>query len=140
MIVDPRPGLRALLLASPAVPATGGIYPIRAKQGETRPQLVYSRQSGIPEHTMEGPASLATVRFQFDAWAKDVDAAAALADAVKFRLDGYSGTVSYGDDSPQPEVKFYGIFYDGREIEGPDDASGMYRVGRSYMVHYRERE
>lgn len=139
MIVDPRPALRALLTESPSIGATGGVWPIRAKQGETRPQVVYTRTGGIGDHTMEGPISLAEVRFQFDAWAKDIDTATALADALKYRLDGYSGTVEYGDDSPQDEVKFHGIFYDGRELEGFDDAAKMFRVSRSYRVLYRER-
>lgn len=140
MITDPRPGLRALLLSSPAVSAPGGIYPLVAKQGERRPQVVYSRTGGIGEHTLEGPIALAETRFQFDAWAKDIDTATALADAIKHKLDGYSGTVTFGDDSPMDGVKFHGIFYDGREIESYDGEAKMYRVGRSYRVLYRERE
>lgn len=137
-MIDPRPALRTLLLDTPAVPAPGGIWPVMAKQGETRAQLVYTRTGGIGDHTLEGPSGLAEARFQFDAWAKDIDTAAALADAVKERLDGYGGTVEYGDDSPQAEVKFQGIFYDGREIEGFDGTAKMFRVGRSYRVLYSE--
>lgn len=137
-MTDPRPALRALLLENPAVPATGGIYPVIAKQGETKPQVVFTRTSGFGDHTLEGPSGLAEMRFQFDAWAKDVDTATALADAVKARLDGYAGPVTYGDNSPQDEFRFQGIFYDGRELEGFDGSAKMFRVSRSYRVLYAE--
>lgn len=140
MIIDPRPGVRELLVSDSGVNTLAGtrVYPLKAKQGETRPQIVYQRTTAIAEHTLSGPASLGTTRFQIDAWAQDIDTANALANAAKFRLDGYSGTVAYGTDSPQAEVTFYGIFFD-REFEDFDNEAKMYRVSRSYLFHYRER-
>jgi hypothetical protein len=142
VIIDPRPALRALMLSDAAILAKAGqrIYPLKAKQGETRPLVVYQRTSSIAEHTLDGPTSLSVGRYQIDAWAKDIDDAVELANAVKFKLDGYSGTFAYGDDSPQAEVKFHGIFFDGREFEDFDEAAKMYRASKSYLVHYRERE
>lgn len=137
MIVDPRPALRALLEDSPN--PSGGIWPIIGKQGGEGPQLVYNRIGGTSGHTMEGPVSMARARFQIDAYALDQDEVTALANAVKERLDGFSGSVAYGDASPQASVKFYGIFYEGREIEGIDPDSKMFRIGRTYEVNYLER-
>lgn len=141
MIIDPRPGLRELIGSDATVIGLAGqrIYPLVAKQGETRPMVVYQRSSSIPDHTLDGPIALATTRFQIDGWAKDIDVAVALADAVKFLLDGYSGEVGYGDDSPQSAVQFKGIFFDGRDFEDYDGAAKMYRASRSYLVNYIER-
>lgn len=141
MIIDPRPALRALLISDASVLALAAqrIYPLRAKQGETRPQVVYQRTSSIPDHTLDGPIAMATARYQVDGWAKDIDVAVELADAVKFKLDGYSGEVEYGDDSPQASVQFKGIFFDGRDFEDYDEAAKMYRASRSYLLNYLER-
>lgn len=141
MIIDPRPALRALMIDDMAVATLAGerIYPLRAKQGETRPQVVYQRISSIPEHTLDGPVDLATVRYQIDGWAQGIDDAVALADALRFKLDGFSGEVSYGSESPQAVVAFKGIFFDGRDFEDYDEVAKMYRASRSYLVNYIER-
>lgn len=141
MIIDPRPALRALILSDGTVSGMVGqrIYPLMAKQGETRPMVVYQKTSSIPEHTLDGPVDLATARYQIDGWAKDIDTAVQLADAVKFKLDGYSGAVPYGHDSPQAAVSFKGIFFDGRDFEDYDGTAKMYRASRSYLVNYLER-
>lgn len=140
MIVDPRPALRALVLSDSGVTAIAGqrMFPLRAPQGVTQPCIIYQRISSVPDHHLEGPVSVIEVRFQIAAWAQGMDTAVALSNAIKSKIDGFAGTVPYGDDSPQDEVNFKGIFCD-NEFEDYDGDAKMFRHGRSYLIWYSER-
>jgi hypothetical protein len=46
------------------------------------------------KHTMDGPDTLATRRFQVNSYGPDEKQATELSDAVRAALDGFSGTVS----------------------------------------------
>jgi hypothetical protein len=140
-LIDLRPGLRAYLLADAAIStAVGGarVYPLRLPQGQLLPSVVYQRVSGQGVHHNQGPSVLTRPRLQIDCWAADPDAAAALADLVKERLDGFRGPMPFGADSPPATVTVQGIFFeDERDLFDAD--AQLYRVSRDYWVWFEER-
>jgi len=148
-ILDIRPALIALLSGDADVAvvvdwattrANGGqrIFPGKLPQGTVRPSVVYNRVSGQGDHHMEGPSGLTSTRFQVDSWAQTLDAAASLANLVKAVLDGFSGTVAYGSNSPQDSIYIGGVFYD-TEREDYDDVPKLNRMSRDYVIWFNER-
>jgi hypothetical protein len=136
MLVDPRPGIRAHLAADPAITAIVGsrIYPVQLPQGIRLASLVYSRISEIESYHNAGPSALMQTRFQFDSVSPVVDEATLLADAVKERLGGFAGAITYTGGVLNVE----GIFFDmGREDY--DGEIAFYRVSRDFFVWYKER-
>lgn len=140
-LADIRVGLRAYLLGESAIStAVGGdrIFPVVLKQGEKRASIVYSRISGLGDHHMQGASGLARPRIQIDCWAPKADDAVSLANLVKERIDGFRGSMLWGDNSPAEAIVVQGIFFES-EREDYDDAAKLYRVSRDYFVWYEER-
>jgi len=139
-LADMRVGLRAYLLDDAAIAAIVGsrVHPLVLPQGDTGPSIVYSRISAVGDHHMSAASGLVQTRLQLDCWAASLDNAAALADLVKQRLDGFSGTMLWGEDSPAEAIVVQGIFFDG-EREDFDNAAKLHRVSRDYLIWYEER-
>lgn len=142
MIKDIRPALRAFLLADSQVASAVGssrIFPSTMPQGESRPSLVFNRVTGVGDYHMQGPSGLAQVRFQIDAYAQDPDAATALANLVKDRIDGFRGVM--GDDGSPPSVtpvRVQGVFQQMERDDYQADVS-LYLLSRDYLIVYEER-
>jgi Protein of unknown function (DUF3168) len=134
---DLRPALVEYLLADTNIAAAVGdrIYPVIMKQGVMNTSIVYNRISGFGESTYSGPAWITRPRYQLDSYATRADAAAALADLIKQRLEGFSGVMGTGGQA----INVLGIFYDGEHDEYDPDAR-MYRVRRDYFVWFQDRD
>ena len=132
---DIRPALRAFLIADAPIAAlvADRVYPNQIPQGVNATCVVYTRVSGRSGHYMGGRDGLAFTRFQIDAWAKDQDAAAALANRIKDRLDGFSGVMGEGDGA----VTVQGAFFRD-EREDYDDAARLHRMSRDYFLDHEE--
>lgn len=131
-----REAFRAVILANgPASAAVAGsrVYPLQVPQGTREPSLVYQRIGGVPDHTLDGPAGVRETFFQLAAWALDPDAAANLIQLAEVALNGYSGVVPVGDDSPQQTVDIRGVFLE-RERDGYDAAAKLYHDTRDFSV------
>lgn len=140
-LADIRVGLRAYLLGESAIStAVGGsrIYALRLPQGQVQDSIVYSRISGIGDHTMQGATGLARPRVQIDCWSADLDRANALANLVKQRIDGFRGSILWGENSPSEAIVVQGIFFDS-EREDYDDTAKLYRVSRDFLIWFGER-
>ena len=138
-MIDPRPGLRALMLADSAVNAAVAgtrIFPTLLPQGQTQPSIVYQRVSGFGDVATDGVTGLDRPRFQIATWAQSADQASSLADLVRAAIDGFKGPVTYG--SPPSTIVFRGIFYD-VERDAYDDIGKLYSTGRDYMVWFANR-
>lgn len=137
---DIRPGLFAFLAADASIAAavTEGsikhVYPIALPPGVKKPAIVYTKVSGEGDYTMAGPSGYARPRYQIDAWAPSIPAAASLANFIKDALDGFTGAMGSGVNS----FFVQGIFLAG-EREDYDDKVEMYRVSRDYFIHHEER-
>lgn len=140
-LADLRVGLRAYLLDDSTISAAVGgvrVYPIKLPQGQTLTSIVHTRISGQGDHHMEGPSGLNRGRVQIDCWSTSADAADLLARQVKERIDGYRGSILWGDDSPEEAIVVQGIFFES-EREDFDDVAQMYRSSKDYIVWYEER-
>lgn len=136
---DIRPGLFAFLAADASIAAAvteGGIsriYPIRLPQGMKVSAIVYTRVSGEGDYTMQGRTGYARPRYQIDAWAPTIPAAASLANFVKDALDGFTGAMGTGANA----FFVQGVFV-AAEREDYDDKVEMYRVSRDFFIHHGE--
>lgn len=138
---DVRVGLRAYLLDDATISTSVGatrLYAIKLPQGQNLTSIVYSRISGQGDHHMEGASGLNRTRVQIDCWAQDADAADLLARQVKERIDGYRGSMLWGEDSPAEAIVVQGIFYES-EREDYDDVAKMYRSSKDYLIWFEER-
>lgn len=142
MLIDPSPGLRALLLSNGSISTLVGgdrIYPDNLKQGEIRDSLVYNLISEFETYKMEGPSTLVQSRIQWDAWSRSRDSARLLADLVKEQLGGFAGRINVaGLNSPNDFVSVRGIFLTtGRS--GYDNEAQLYLMSRDYFIWYGDR-
>lgn len=148
---DIRVGLRAYLLDDATIAASVDsgasaspryrVFAIKLPQGEARASIVYSRISGQGDHHMQGASGLNRTRIQIDCWAPlaaGADAADLLARQVKERIDGYRGSILWGDDSPEEAIVVQGIFFES-EREDFDDVAKMYRSSKDYLIWFEER-
>ena len=139
---DVRVGLRAYLLDDATISASVGgarIFAIKLPQGEERLSIVHSRISALGDHHMQGASGLVRARLQIDCWSKsDADAADLLARQVKERIDGYRGSMRWGEDSPAEAIVVQGIFCES-EREDYDDVAKMFRSSKDYLIWYEER-
>lgn len=129
-------GLRTLLLGDSNITAIIGtrLYPIQLPQKPTLPALTYFRVSGEEQASNSGSQDYGWARFQIDAWAETFNEAETLANLVKERLHGFSGTVSNSDSPPLSWV-FQGIFaMTMRDFYEPEPK--QYRVSRDYMMWF----
>lgn len=147
-LADVRVGLRAYLIDDGAIAAridSGAaatlryrLFSLKLPQGETRDSIVYSKISGLGDHHMQGPSGLARPRIQIDSWAKEIDDAVTLSGLVKERIDGFRGSILWGEDSPAEAVVVLGIFFES-DREDYDDTAKLYRVSQDYFIWFRER-
>jgi len=68
------------------------MYPVFSKKDTTAPYIVYRRLSTDRLHTHSGTELRATVRFLLTCWAETFDAAIALGNLVRSRVDGVKST------------------------------------------------
>lgn len=146
---DPRVGLRAYLLDDATIAAlvdSGAtaspryrLFPLRMPEGEYRTSIVYSRISGQGDHHMEGASGLNRTRVQIDCWAQTADAADLLARLVKERIDGYRGSMLWGEDSPAEAIVVQGIFYESEREDWEKGPPDRFRSSKDYLVWYEER-
>jgi hypothetical protein len=134
-IKDLRPALREYLLADAAIAALIGdrIYPNAMPQGVRATSIVYNRISDVGYHVYAGPLGFARPRYQLDAWAQTPDEAAALAGAIKERLDGFAGVMG------TPPVTVQGALFAGLRDDYDADAE-LYRTSQDYLILFVERD
>lgn len=139
-IADVRLGLRAYLLDDANIAAIVGtrVYPVILPQGVTTSSIVYKRISNIGDWHMQGPSGIGRPRIQIDCWSQDADVAANLGLLVKQRLDGYRGTMLWGEDSPEEGIIIQGIFFD-QDRDLYENELKMFAVSSDFLVWVSER-
>lgn len=118
--------------------AGGKVYHLRAKQGDTGPFIVYQRTDSTRWVSLAGPSTgVAQALIQVDCYSSQTFEAQQIGAAVETILDGYRGTVSYGDSSPPESVKITGVTLQ-NELNMIDqtDEPFMYRNSATYLITY----
>lgn len=127
--------MRARLVSDATVIGLVGqrIYPGKAPQDTTLPYVVYHRISTTRTPTLGGPTNVPETRMQLDILAATQASAEQVANAVRSRLDGYTGTsasVSVLSSVVEDEQDL------SEAIDGSD--SLYYRVVMDVLIQYRE--
>jgi len=86
---------RAFLLADGDIGTAVGIrvHPISLPQNSPLPALTFQRTSTMREATHQGPERIAIVSLQVSCWAATLITARDLADKVRLRVNGFTGTM-----------------------------------------------
>lgn len=138
MIKDVAEGLRAFLLADPAISSKVGgsrIHPVKLPNSvPAGPSVVYNLISESSDRLSSGASGLVTSRYQLDSWASSYLEARDLGLLIKDRLNGYRGLMGTGAN----QVNTQGVF---SETANPDYDSGLnlYRISRDFFISYDER-
>lgn len=93
--------IKTLLRTDTAIQALVGdrVSYIRSRQSGEYPCITFQRRGTQRDRHLLGPSGLARCRFQIDCWASSQTVARQLAEAVRLRIDNYSGDV--GDHNIQ---------------------------------------
>lgn len=119
--------------------AGGRVYAVVAPQNAVRPFIIFQRISSSRWRSIAQPLGMAQVIMQIDCYADDFYASRALADSVEDILDGYSGTVYYGSDSPQASVRVAGISLDTEgDILDQTTEPFLFRNTANYLVTFEQ--
>lgn len=123
MTVPIEVGIHQLCITAPAITAIIADRMAPHMQAETspRPFIVYSRIVADHQHHLGGASGLVFVRLQLDLFADDASELYALAEAVRMRLDGYRGTVTYGTEDLV--LQFVELVEEQSSSETPNDGS-----------------
>lgn len=120
------------------------VYRLVAPQGENGPFIVYQRIDRDmfgKNHLNRQAGQPGTVQafVQVDSYAKETDVAAALGAQVEFTLDGYSGTVEYGNDSPKDSIVIGGITLQNEvDLLDETDEPFLFRHSAVYLITYNQ--
>jgi len=105
------------------------IYPNILPQNVAYPAISYMRVTGPRIHSHSGSSGLAHPLFQVDQWATTYSGVKDLAEKVRLRLQGFSGTVV--------TVVINGILFVG-DRDSYDDEVEVFRVISEYRVWHAE--
>jgi hypothetical protein len=88
------------------------IRPIVRKQGESNPCITYHRVAGVPMADLDGlDGKLIDIRLQLDCWAAGFEAAAALGELVRTRLQtsasSFVARVNFDEDLYEDDARIF---------------------------------
>lgn len=119
--------------------AGGRVTALRARQNETRPFIVFQSVGESRIRSINGPSGIAQSEIQIDVYADDFFAAKDLAAQIEDLLDGYSGTVAYGSNSPRDTVTIGGIsMQSGQDLLDQTAHPFLNRNIANYLVTYQQ--
>lgn len=119
--------IRAHLIADAGLSALidARVYPLQLPQRPALPAVTYQRISSTPtQHRDAAAAAHKRTRFQFDCWAADYDAAA----AVRTALEAALGTLAQASE-PRIDVALLQS-----ERDNIDAAAGRWRATLDYFI------
>jgi len=137
-MIDIRSAIRDLVLSDTTIASMVGVrfYPSILPQGATYPSIVQNLISEDSHMHLMGSSHLIRANIQIDCWATTADESVRLANLVMEKLQGFSGVVSYVNDSPVvDDARIQGIFAElGRD--GYDSTHKTFTRQRNYIVWY----
>lgn len=130
----PEPAIKEML----SVLAGNKVYNLAAPQHAVAPYIIYQTLPGGDRwRSINGPSGTAQIIMQISCYHAIAIEAAKLGSQVESILDGYMGSVYYGNDSPQDFVKIGGIsFQDGAsDIDSTEDPL-LFKYYATYLITY----
>ncbi|WP_254509887.1 tail completion protein gp17 [Anatilimnocola floriformis] len=129
-----RSSLRQYLATNLANLVGSRIFPLVLPQSAARPAITYARTTGGHDHNLKQATGSAIPVFELDCWADSYEAADQLAEAVRQKMQGFSGTMG--------SVSVRAVILDDEvdAFEVPSDGSdnGIYRISLKYRIRYDE--
>lgn len=128
--------LATYLLAQASIQALVGdrIYWVQIPQGSTRPYIILSVVSSVPDVVFQGATGLVQSRVQFDCWGEDYYSAKNVARALDTLLNGRKLTTP-GTGG----IRFEGFFIEAErdghdDVEAPDD---LFRTSLDFIIWHK---
>lgn len=113
------------------------VFQARAPQNQQPPFVVFQRSDSQRWRSINGPSGMTQTTFQVDVYARTALEAKDLALAIEGDLDGFRGTVAYGNTSPATTLRIGGISHQGDfETIDQTDNPFLYRISADYLVTY----
>jgi hypothetical protein len=114
-------------------------YMQKAPQNETGPFIIMQRVDSDRYRHINGPSGIAEVSMQIDVYGQSYYEVKDIAANIESTLDGYRGTVYYGDNSPQDSVVIGGIsLQNDFDILDETDEPILHRVSAVYLVTHEQ--
>lgn len=117
------------------------VYFMEAPQGNAGPFVIIQRTDSSRWRSINGPSGIAQAYIQIDTYAPGYIAAKTLAGQIESALDGYTGKVYYGENSPQDYVLIGGISLQ-NDLDNLDqtDEPKLYRNISTFLVTYNQKD
>ncbi len=120
--------LAALVVAS----GVARIYPYKLPQTQTLPAIVFQDISTATNQAHNEASALPRCRYQFTIYAGTVDVLYQVKEALRNRLDGYSGSMGTGAYTTEVEAVLFK-----NEYGNDDNEIGIYWKFQDYVIQYK---
>lgn len=121
--------------------APNAVFAMRAPDNQKGTFVVFQRVDSERWRSINNPSGIAQADIQIDVYSESYYDAKTLAGSIENALDGFSGTVYHGDNSPQDFVVIGGItLQNDVDILDQEDDPVLYRNSARYTVTYNQRE
>lgn len=118
--------------------APGEVYLMRAAQNKTR-FIIIQRIDAERWRDINGPSGMVQASIQIDAYDTTYTGCKKMAGEVESVLDGYRGTVYYGEDSPQDFVRIGGAsLQNDIDIADQTDEPFLFRNSMTFLITYEQ--
>lgn len=115
------------------------VYALRAPDNIAPPFIIFQRVDTERWRDINGPSGVAQASIQIDCYASEYYETKDLAATVETALDGFSGTLYYGDDSPQDFIEFGGIsLQSNSDLLDQEEQDNIFRDTASYLITYNQ--
>lgn len=124
--------------------ANGDVFALRAPDNHAGPFIIFQRidrDNSMKQHVNQTAGVAGTVQalIQIDAYDPEYYAAKDLGASIESILDGFSGTVYHGSESPQDFVEISGIaLQNDVDILDQTDEPLLFRSSATYLVTYKQ--
>lgn len=124
--------------------ANGDVFAMRAPDNHAGPFIIFQRVDRNTEikktlNRTPGTAGLAQVTMRIDAYADSYYDAKDLATSIEDILDGYTGTVLHGTNSPQDFVVIGSVsLQNDFDIVDKTEEPLLFRVSASYLIIHEQ--
>lgn len=115
------------------------VYLLRAPDQAQGPYIIVQRVDSERWKTVKKPTGMAQASIQIDTYAREYYEAKDLGALVEAKLDGFSGVVYYGEDSPRDFVRIGGAsLMNDIDLLDQTDNPELFRNSMTFLVTYQQ--
>lgn len=117
---------------------SGKVYALRAPDNTVGDFIIFSRTDTENWRSINNPSGIAQATIQIDCYGKTYYTTKAIASSVETILDGFSGVVPYGSNSPQDTITLNATMQGAADLYDQTDEPFMYRVTMDFLVTFEQ--